>query len=1085
VGPLSPSLEPRRDLFEDRESIVWLMKPPGVVTAVTGDALRLLGHDPGRWLEPGFWAAIQEEGDRAGALATCRAVAADGVARAFEHRVLGADGSAVRFCTTVLAAGASDLAGIMRPTTRGRAAARAIGEGLNLLLETAPVAFFALDTEGRITLSEGKALESLGFRPGETVGRSVFELYGDDPAATRHIPRALAGDAFESTAVVESKGRFFETRWSPLRDDGGSLAGTVAIAWDVTDRVRADEALERQETLERLILDSVPALLWFKDDKNRFVKCNATAAAAVGRARSEIEGRRTEEVFPEEASGYFADDLEVMRTGTPRFGIIEPYSVATGEKRWFSTNKVPYRDAKGNVTGVVASATDITELKRAQEERERSLSLLNATLESTADGILVVDRAGKIVSLNLRFADMWGIPEAILAPRDDERAIAYVLGQVRDPDAFLAKVNALYAEPGAESHDVVEFRDGRVFERFSKPQRLGAEVVGRVWSFRDVTARRRAEEERNRLLVEERTARAAAEAAVERLGALQAVTEAILASSSLGDLLDAVMAKVRSVFEADLAEVLLLSESGDEVVVHAPRGGPHVGYRIPLSATNIPGRVVAARRPVVVEALGPRDVGPALLDRGFRSLMAAPLNVGERTIGLASVATLVPRKFTAEDTGLLGLIADRIATAIEQTRLREVERSARVAAEEAAHRSTFLADASTVLASSLEQERTIESAVRLAIPLMADCCVLDLVGDGGGVRRVAFCGPAPELSETARELVPDLEALGGMANVVRTGEPVVHDLRQIGLRSCLSAPISARGRALGAVTFCSTRPDRYGPSEVALAQEFAGRVAVAIDNARLFHEAQEALASAREAVHLRDEFLSIASHELRTPLTSLRLAVQGSIRLAERGDLASTPERIGRSLRIVERQSRRLTMLVSALLDATRITSGHLDLELAPVDLAGVVAEVLALFEDELAMARCKVTVRGDPSVVGLWDRSRVEQVVTNLVSNAMKYGAGHPIEVCFGCEEGRARLSVRDEGPGIEPALHRQIFERFKRGVSARHYGGLGLGLYIVRQIVEALGGSVHLESRTGAGSTFAVELPIEGPVRVAAAAA
>jgi PAS domain S-box-containing protein len=161
--------------------------------------------------------------------------------------------------------------------------------------------------------------------------------------------------------------------------------------------------------------------------------------------------------------------------------------------RIFERYSQPFKQG-GSCIGRVVSFRDITDERRAEEALRGTLSLHRATLESTADGILVVDREGKFVSFNQKFVEMWRVPQGIVDSRDDNRALAFVLDQLADPEGFLAKVKELYAQPDAESHDMILFKDGRIFERFSRPQRIGGLSVGRVWSFRDVTERRRAEE---------------------------------------------------------------------------------------------------------------------------------------------------------------------------------------------------------------------------------------------------------------------------------------------------------------------------------------------------------------------------------------------------------------------------------------------------------------------------------------------------------------------------------------------------------------------------------------------------------------
>ncbi len=232
--------------------------------------------------------------------------------------------------------------------------------------------------------------------------------------------------------------------------------------------------------------------------------------------------------------------------------------------------------------------------------------------------------------------------------------------------------------------------------------------------------------------------------------------------------------------------------------------------------------------------------------------------------------------------------------------------------------------------------------------------------------------------------------------------------------------------------------------------------------------------SAERAVGLRDEFLSVAGHELRTPLTSLSLKLSGLSHAAASmgGPLA---QRAVRDVEVAQRQVRNLADLISQLLDVTRISRQGLLLRREEVDLAAVVREGVEALAPQAERAGCAVEVHAEGPVVGRWDRLRLEQVVTNLMTNALKYGAGRPVRVAVSREGSVARLEVEDQGIGIEPEALQRIFDRFERAVSERHYGGLGLGLYITREVVEAHGGTISARSAPGRGATFTVELPLE----------
>ncbi|MFP2905286.1 MEDS domain-containing protein [Pyxidicoccus sp. 3LFB2] len=257
--------------------------------------------------------------------------------------------------------------------------------------------------------------------------------------------------------------------------------------------------------------------------------------------------------------------------------------------------------------------------------------------------------------------------------------------------------------------------------------------------------------------------------------------------------------------------------------------------------------------------------------------------------------------------------------------------------------------------------------------------------------------------------------------------------------------------------------------------ELGGQLArQSAENARLYREAQK-------AVRLRDEFLSVASHELKTPLTPLHLKLQGIKREAERSPEGRMPgTQVVRAVEGAEQQVRKLAVLVNELLDVARLTEGRLSLAPEKVDTAQMLGDVAGRFAPEAARMECPLFVDAPAGVVGSWDRQRLEQIVTNLLTNALKYGAGRPISLSARAEGGLAWLQVKDEGIGIAPENLGRIFGKFERAVPERHYGGLGLGLYIAQQLAQAMGGEIRVESRLGEGSTFTVVLPLGlGPWR------
>jgi signal transduction histidine kinase len=336
---------------------------------------------------------------------------------------------------------------------------------------------------------------------------------------------------------------------------------------------------------------------------------------------------------------------------------------------------------------------------------------------------------------------------------------------------------------------------------------------------------------------------------------------------------------------------------------------------------------------------------------------------------------------------------------------------------------------------------------------------------------------APALAEIA----PALAEVPAVARAVESRRPVTAN----GAGGCwpaalaelarapesVTVPLVTRRRTIGTLTlFLGPQSGLRLPGDIGVAEELAHRCAIALENAALFSDAQE-------AIRARDEFLAIASHELKTPLTPLRITVQALKRATARDDGRLTPERRDELFRAADHQIGRLAGLVDDLLDATRIGTRQLRLQRQAMDLAEVVRGVVDRHSDELVQAGCALSLALPPGVTGVWDRTRIEQVATNLLTNTMKYAPGASVEVRVEGDEQVARLVVRDHGPGIAADDQDRIFRPFERAMSYMHVSGFGLGLYIVREIVGAHGGTVRLQSAPGSGSTFTVELPRGSP--------
>ncbi len=266
---------------------------------------------------------------------------------------------------------------------------------------------------------------------------------------------------------------------------------------DITELKKSEKAVIESNQLLQTILETLPTRVFWKDRDSRYLGCNALFAGDAGhQSSSDLVGKDDNQLnWRDQAAYYQAHDRQVIESGVGKLAYEEPQTTPDGNIIWLRTSKIPLQNADQDIIGVLGIYEDITENKAREDALDQSVSLLRATLEATADGILVVSRQGQIVSYNQRFFELWQLPYAAVGKENDDTALLHLaLKQLKNPNEFSDKVQALYSHPDQESYDLIEFLDGRIFERYSKPQFIANKVVGRVWSFRDVSSQHRAEQ---------------------------------------------------------------------------------------------------------------------------------------------------------------------------------------------------------------------------------------------------------------------------------------------------------------------------------------------------------------------------------------------------------------------------------------------------------------------------------------------------------------------------------------------------------------------------------------------------------------
>jgi PAS domain S-box-containing protein len=649
-----------------------------------------------------------------------------------------------------------------------------------------------------------------------------------------------------------------------------------------------------------------------------------------------------------------------------------------------------------------------------------------ALVEELPDGVLVLDDGDRVIDLNPAARALLGVPgDEWLGRRAEEvlPALAPLLATARQEHRVRGEVEM------SGDHHAVDVRVTRLHDDRGTP-------AGRLVVLRDLTERERRE------------------------GALT------LQRAYLGQL-----------FEAS-PEAIALLDGQDRVMDVNGEFTRMFGYTAadakgkPINSLIVPGWLSGEGDELTQQVMSGVRVGMDTT-RAHRDgttldvhVTGTPVFVDGRQVAIWAIYRDITRRKANERV---------------RAELLEREREARAAAEAAGRRASFLADVGTLLSASFDYGSSYRELARLAVPELADYCLIDVVEPDGGTRRVAVAhhdpvGETHLLHDTVNPPDADPERRP-VLRVVRTGEPLLvpeftpemrellsHDERhresflRNDLRSFIIVPLTARGRTLGAITLAmSDSGRRYAAADLAVAQDMARRAALAIDNARLYREA-------REAVRARDSVLGVVSHDLRNPLTAILLNADSIFNASS----LSLPSWVYDGLGMIVRSAEAMEHLIRDLLDVARIESGQLRVSPQPHDPGRLVQDATELFTP-LAEERGVHLVGIPPERAPLVraDRDRALQVFSNLVGNALKFTPPEGIVTVGAVSDGGAvRFWVRDTGPGIPESEFPLLFDRFWQGAGRRD--GAGLGLPIAKGIVEAHGGRVWVESEIGVGTTF-----------------
>ncbi len=878
------------------------------------------------------------------------------------------------------------------------------------------------------------------------------------------------------------------TRRRPFNSDDVNFIQSVAnILAAAIERSLAEDALGESEERFRTLVEMAPdAIFSISATDGTFTSLSPAFDRLTGWSRSDWLGRSFSGIVdPDDLPFAFQQFEELLHGVAP-----PPFELRVrsqdGRQIVGEFRLAPKVD-DGRVVELFGIARDVSDRWRAEEDLRRSRDELEIILRGVADGITVQDATGKLIYANEAAARMTGcetVEELLTTPVAD----LFNRYQMLDDDGNpfpLDQLPGRAALQGRESAEtLIRFRVSATGqERWSLVSATpvfdqDGTVQYAINIFHDVTERKHAERVQD-FLAEATTLLSSTLDLDETLLRVARIAVPFLADLCVFDIVQR---------DGSLRRVAAHSHQENEQLVNSLITRHPIEPQHPVMLAIRDGRVTLhetiSTETIIVAGLTAERVN--VMDAiGFQSVIVVPLEAhGQRIGALSLMYAESGRHYDQSDLAVALELARRSATAVDHALLFHES-------QQAAARLRALASATHAFAeASLDLQAVLDAVARSAGELIGDQCILRLLSDDEVSLPVAavFHPDADRRAKLTEFLSRETQRVdeGLVGRVIATGRPVflpsisrdelrssvsaghVEDIEQVPLHSIIIVIVRVRERTIGTLGLGREGPgEPYTEEDLLLMQELADRAGMAIENARLYREAQD-------AIRAREQFLSIASHELKTPLTSVKASAQLLDRRLRQDPIERA--RVSPLVDQIQSEINRLENLVLDLLDATRIQQGHLELRREQCDVVELARQAIERFESiSQRLPEHDLILDAAIPVVAMIDPSRIDQVITNLVSNALKYSPeGGRVVVSVSGRGDMIEIEVTDQGLGISPEEQETLFQPFARGDVARQsIGGTGLGLFISAEIIERHGGTIGVESTLGRGSRFFVQLP------------